>query len=291
MINGDSEFNEVFFSDARCPKDNVIGGVNNGWAVAMTLLGYERGDAAATFPSCSASSSTGSTAMARERGLDRRPRHPPAPRPGPQHRRDHEVVGWRTLTGVPLRRPPGSRGRPSSCSGPSTTGACPSSPSTSSAPTPWPVGPGPGVELPDRRPRRPERLGVVGGHVPHRPGRHHLRRVQRDPAQHRRRDGPRTAEGAPTRLNGGADRSSLAVGSRPDRAMSGRRARAVYVRHCMGLQGHEARLCADLADLRGVGSRGDAAEQQPALVAVVFPPTLVARHDIGRRAFSRCRCR
>ncbi len=50
MITGESEFNEVFFTDARCPKENVIGGVNNGWAVAMTLLGYERGEAAATFP-------------------------------------------------------------------------------------------------------------------------------------------------------------------------------------------------------------------------------------------------
>ena len=34
----------------RCPKENVLGGVNNGWAVAMTLLGYERGEAAATVP-------------------------------------------------------------------------------------------------------------------------------------------------------------------------------------------------------------------------------------------------
>ncbi len=50
MMTGDSEFNEVFFSDARCPKENVVGGVNNGWPVAMTLLGYERGEAAATFP-------------------------------------------------------------------------------------------------------------------------------------------------------------------------------------------------------------------------------------------------
>jgi alkylation response protein AidB-like acyl-CoA dehydrogenase len=47
MMSGDSEFNEVFFSDARCPKENVIGEVNGGWAVAMTLLGNERGAAAA----------------------------------------------------------------------------------------------------------------------------------------------------------------------------------------------------------------------------------------------------
>ncbi|MEI6495631.1 MAG: acyl-CoA dehydrogenase family protein [Actinomycetota bacterium] len=50
MISGDSEFNEVFYTDAVTPKHEVVGGVNNGWAVAMTLLGYERGEAAATLP-------------------------------------------------------------------------------------------------------------------------------------------------------------------------------------------------------------------------------------------------
>ncbi|MDQ6697621.1 MAG: acyl-CoA dehydrogenase family protein [Actinomycetota bacterium] len=50
MLSGESEFNEVFFTDARCPKENVLGEVNGGWAVAMFLLGYERGEAAATFP-------------------------------------------------------------------------------------------------------------------------------------------------------------------------------------------------------------------------------------------------
>lgn len=50
MLSGDSEFNEVFYTDATAPKDEVVGGVNNGWAVAMTLLGYERGEAAATLP-------------------------------------------------------------------------------------------------------------------------------------------------------------------------------------------------------------------------------------------------
>ena len=50
MMTGMSEFNETFFTDARTPKDHVVGQVNGGWAVAMTLLGYERGEAAATFP-------------------------------------------------------------------------------------------------------------------------------------------------------------------------------------------------------------------------------------------------
>jgi alkylation response protein AidB-like acyl-CoA dehydrogenase len=50
MISGESEFNEVFYTDATCPKEDVVGGVNEGWRVAMTLLGFERGEAAATQP-------------------------------------------------------------------------------------------------------------------------------------------------------------------------------------------------------------------------------------------------
>jgi alkylation response protein AidB-like acyl-CoA dehydrogenase len=48
QIDGSAEFNEVFFTNVRCPKDNVIGGVNNGWKVAMTTLGFERGTSATT---------------------------------------------------------------------------------------------------------------------------------------------------------------------------------------------------------------------------------------------------
>ncbi|MFT3854865.1 MAG: acyl-CoA dehydrogenase family protein [Ilumatobacteraceae bacterium] len=50
MISGESEFNEVFYTDATTPKGEIVGGLNNGWAVAMTLLGFERGEAAATGP-------------------------------------------------------------------------------------------------------------------------------------------------------------------------------------------------------------------------------------------------
>ncbi len=48
QIDGAAEFAEVFFTDARCPKANVVGGVNNGWKVAMTTLGFERGTSATT---------------------------------------------------------------------------------------------------------------------------------------------------------------------------------------------------------------------------------------------------
>ncbi len=48
MLNGQQEFNEVFFTGARATE--VVGAVNGGWGVAMTLLGHERGEEAATNP-------------------------------------------------------------------------------------------------------------------------------------------------------------------------------------------------------------------------------------------------
>ena len=74
MISGESEFNEVFYTDATCPKDNVVGGVNNGWAVAMTLLGYERGEAAATMPIRFQAELDRLLLMAKERGVATDPR-------------------------------------------------------------------------------------------------------------------------------------------------------------------------------------------------------------------------
>ncbi len=46
--DGTAEFCEVFFTNARCPKDNVVGGVNNGWQVANSTLAFERGTSATT---------------------------------------------------------------------------------------------------------------------------------------------------------------------------------------------------------------------------------------------------
>lgn len=46
--DGTAEFCEVFFTDARCPADNVVGGINNGWKVANSTLAFERGQSATT---------------------------------------------------------------------------------------------------------------------------------------------------------------------------------------------------------------------------------------------------
>ena len=43
QITGTSEFNEVFFDDAECEADDIVGAPGEGWKVAMGLLGFERG--------------------------------------------------------------------------------------------------------------------------------------------------------------------------------------------------------------------------------------------------------
>lgn len=50
MMSGQLHFNEVFFNGARTRADLVVGGVDNGWTVAQSLLGVERGEEAATNP-------------------------------------------------------------------------------------------------------------------------------------------------------------------------------------------------------------------------------------------------
>ena len=42
QITGDAEFNEVFFDNVRVHESQILGGVNNGWAVGLTTLMYER---------------------------------------------------------------------------------------------------------------------------------------------------------------------------------------------------------------------------------------------------------
>ena len=46
QMSGAAEFAQDFLDGVRAPLFNVIGGLNNGWRVAMTTLGYERGGSA-----------------------------------------------------------------------------------------------------------------------------------------------------------------------------------------------------------------------------------------------------
>ena len=42
QMNGHASFNQVFFTDAKVPAENLVGRVGDGWKVAMTTLAHER---------------------------------------------------------------------------------------------------------------------------------------------------------------------------------------------------------------------------------------------------------
>jgi alkylation response protein AidB-like acyl-CoA dehydrogenase len=44
-IEGSEDFAEVFYDEVRIPLTNVVGGIDNGWSVAMATLSFERGTA------------------------------------------------------------------------------------------------------------------------------------------------------------------------------------------------------------------------------------------------------
>ena len=45
-MTGQANFNEVFFTDVRVPKDQIVGQRGQGWQVANAILGHERGSLA-----------------------------------------------------------------------------------------------------------------------------------------------------------------------------------------------------------------------------------------------------
>jgi alkylation response protein AidB-like acyl-CoA dehydrogenase len=69
QLGGGSDFCEVFFTGARTHVDNVVGPVDAGWQVATTLLGFERGEEAATNPILFRAEVDRLVALARQRGL------------------------------------------------------------------------------------------------------------------------------------------------------------------------------------------------------------------------------
>ncbi|QJY49716.1 acyl-CoA dehydrogenase family protein [Pseudonocardia broussonetiae] len=68
-ITGDSDFNEVFFDGATTGADLVVGELNQGWTVAMTLLGFERGETALHAPIRFRNELRRLVELVRERGL------------------------------------------------------------------------------------------------------------------------------------------------------------------------------------------------------------------------------
>ena len=73
VLSGQTEFCEVFFDGARTARENIIGEVNGGWAVATSLLTFERGEEAATNPIYFRAELDRLCHLARERGCHRDP--------------------------------------------------------------------------------------------------------------------------------------------------------------------------------------------------------------------------
>ncbi|MEU1519587.1 acyl-CoA dehydrogenase family protein [Streptomyces sp. NPDC005811] len=73
MMSGQLHFNEVFFDGARTRADLVVGGVDDGWTVAQSLLGVERGEEAATNPILFRAEVERLVELARRYGKDRDP--------------------------------------------------------------------------------------------------------------------------------------------------------------------------------------------------------------------------
>jgi alkylation response protein AidB-like acyl-CoA dehydrogenase len=69
QITGHPEFNEIFFTDVRVPKENALGAVGEGWQVAMTTLLHERGTLGFALSATLAVAVRKLIALAQERGV------------------------------------------------------------------------------------------------------------------------------------------------------------------------------------------------------------------------------
>jgi alkylation response protein AidB-like acyl-CoA dehydrogenase len=70
QITNEPEFNELFIEEARIPDRNVVGGVGNGWAVAITTLMNERAGLGAASAAGVRMALEELKQLARERGVE-----------------------------------------------------------------------------------------------------------------------------------------------------------------------------------------------------------------------------
>ena len=73
QMSGGAEFCEVYFDDALAAADDVVGTVNAGWTVALSLLAHERSGISATMPSAFSHEHARLVELARTTGRTRDP--------------------------------------------------------------------------------------------------------------------------------------------------------------------------------------------------------------------------
>lgn len=70
QITGEPEFNEIFFTDVKVPRENLLGEIGGGWQVAMTTLLHERGTLGFALGGALEVQVTKLVALAKERAAD-----------------------------------------------------------------------------------------------------------------------------------------------------------------------------------------------------------------------------
>ncbi len=185
QMSGASGFAEDFLDGVRAPLFNVIGGLNNGWKVAMTTLGYERGGSATVLHLAYEREFWELAETARKRGVASDPLIRQQLAWAYTQVEIMRYAGLRLLAGLAEGRQPGPEASVSKLFW-SEYHKKLGEIAMAIEGTDGLVRPG-GGRLPDHD---------LAERLPVQPGGHDLLRDQRDPAQHRRRTGAGAAQGA-----------------------------------------------------------------------------------------------
>ena len=110
QITGEAEFNELFIEEARIPDANVVGGVGNGWKVALTTLMNERAGLGFLLQVRLRQLLDDTRVLARERGLLEDPLYADAL--AEMHIRCESIrlLAWKGLTDIERYGQPGPEG-------------------------------------------------------------------------------------------------------------------------------------------------------------------------------------
>jgi len=110
QITGEAEFNELFIEEARIPEENVVGGVGNGWKVALTTLMNERAGLGFVLQVRLRQLLDDTIALARERGLLADPLYADALADLHIRCESIRLLAWKGLTDVERYGQPGPEG-------------------------------------------------------------------------------------------------------------------------------------------------------------------------------------
>ena len=109
QITGEAEFNEIFFTDAKVPKENLLGDIGGGWQVAMTTLLHERGTLGFALSGMLEAQVQKVVALAKSRERPRRDRPRPA-RERVDRAAGAKLTNYRALTSLMKTGMPGPEG-------------------------------------------------------------------------------------------------------------------------------------------------------------------------------------